>query len=644
MNKITLSLLFLILAVKGFSNENIQKVFKAKKNSDKVSFFRSLSNEEKVEDIYFFKSKFTTLAKQNSNNYATKKQFLFALGLIDQIQHQNLEAISKFNELLSDKKYNLSERETMDIYVAMQECYLKLNLYSKVFEINKKINTLIANGVDYPLWSYNIQSRLYLQLQQFDKAISQLKSEITLLYKNPKRDSLIIPSAYNDLGYYYHLKKDYKNALSYYNKAIQTATKSLKTTNPFAYKSILLSSKSNIANLHLDRNEFKKTISVINEDILPKIENKNTPIYIQSYLMLGEAYLKTNKLNETKSIIETLEKLCCLNEVKMKIQLLELQSSYFEEKEEYKTSLKYTSEIKHLKDSLLSVQNLNLLKSTELNYFIENKEKEVASKNQIIEEKEKEKTNLIIIIIGLIALLTTSFFAFQNNRRKRLEIEKMNASISKKNEEIKVSLHEKELLLKEIHHRVKNNLQIISGILSLQNNSISDEKAKQILIDGQDRIQTIALLHKTMYQNENFNMVSFQTYINELITYIKQTNITANKKITIHQEIENIQFNIDTAIPLSLIINEIITNCYKHAFENKTEGSISISIKKQINDSYELIIEDNGNGLPENFNTFENSKSVGFDLIHGLCQQIDGEIEITSKQGTKINIQFKEPK
>lgn len=642
MNKTALSLFFLILAFKGFSNENIQKAFKSKKNSDKVSFFRSLSNEEKAEDIYFFQSEFTSLLKQNQNEYSVKKQFLFALGLINQIQNQNLEAVSKFNELLNHKKYNLSERETMDIYVATQECYLKLNLYSKVFDINKKINTLISNGVDYPLWSYNIQSRLYLQLEQYDKAISQLKSEITLLYKNPKRDSLIIPSAYNDLGYYYHLKKDYNNALSYYNKSIQTAIKSLKTTNSFAYESVLLSSQSNIANLYLDRNEYKKTISIITEDILPKIESKNTPLYMQSYLMLGEAYLKTNNLNETKSIIETLQQICCFNEVKLKIQLLELKSSYFEKKEDYRTSLKYTSEIKHLKDSLLSVQNSNLLKSTELNYFIENKEKEVAAKNQIIEETEK--TNLIIVIIGLIALLTTSFFAFQNNRRKRLEIEKMNTSISKKNEEIKVSLHEKEILLKEIHHRVKNNLQIISGILSLQNNSISDEKAKQILIDGQDRIQTIALLHKTMYQNENFNMVDFQTYINELITYIKQTNITANKKITINQEIENIQFNIDAAIPLSLIINEIITNCYKHAFENKTEGIISISVKKQTNGLYELIIEDNGIGLPEKFTSFENSKSVGFDLIQGLCQQIDGEIEITSKQGTKINIQFKEPK
>jgi two-component sensor histidine kinase len=642
MNKIALSIFFLFLAIKGFSNESIQKEFKSKKDIDKASFFRSLSNEEKAEEIYYFQSEFTTLFKQHSNTYSIKKQILFVLGLINQIQNQNLDAISKFNELLNNKKYHLTSRENMDIYVAMQEGYLKLNLYSKVFDINKKINTLISNGVDYPLWSYNIQSRLYFQIQEYDKAISQLKSEINLLYKNPKRDSLIIPSAYNDLGYYYHLKKDYNNALSYYKKAIQIATKSLKTTNPFSYKNIFLSSQSNIASLYLDRNEYEKTISIINEDILPKIEDENTPIYVQSYLALGEAYLKTNNLSKVQKIIADLEQICCFNDTDLKIKLLELQSSYYERKEDFKASLKHTTRIKRLKDSLLSVQNLNLLKSTELNYFIENKEKEVATKNQIIEEKEK--TNLIIIIIGLIALLTTGFFALQNNRRKRLEIEKMNTSISKKNEEIKISLHEKELLLKEIHHRVKNNLQIISGILTLQNNSISDEKAKQILVDSQDRIQTIALLHKTMYQNENFNMVGFKSYINELITYIKQTNNSSNKKITIHQKIEDIQFNIETAIPLSLIINEIITNCYKHAFENKTEGEISISIKKQTKGFIELTIEDNGIGLPKNFNIHENTKSVGFDLILGLCQQIDSEIEITSNKGTKITLQIKEQK
>ena len=175
--------------------------------------------------------------------------------------------------------------------------------------------------------------------------------------------------------------------------------------------------------------------------------------------------------------------------------------------------------------------------------------------------------------------MAIGIYFFQNNRKKRFEIEKMNLSITNKNKTIEVSLHEKEMLLKEVHHRVKNNLQVISGILSLQNSIVTDEKAKQILAEGQDRIQAIALLHKTMYQNDNFNHVNLQTFINELITYIKQANKSLQKNITVIQDIENITFSIDTAIPLSLIINEIITNCYKHAFTNTTEGQISIAIK-----------------------------------------------------------------
>lgn len=642
MKKLTLSILFLILFTFGsYANRSIKQEFNSKKDIDKVSFFRSISNEEKEENIYFFYTEFNILLKNYTKNILLRKQFLFALGLINQIQSQHLGAISRFNELIENSNYKLSARETMDIYIAMQESYLKLNLYSKVFDINKKINILISKGVDYPLWSYNVQSRLYLQLLQYDKAIVQLKKEIYLLYKNQKRDSLVIPSAYNDLGYYYHLKKEYISALNYYNKSIKTATKSLKKTNPSAYKNIILNSKSNIASLYYDKKEFEKTISIINNTILPQIDKKNITLYIQIYILLGQAYLKTNNQDKTKNIIEILEKVCCHNDVTLKIQFLELKSLYYEKRENFKSSLKYTSEINHLRDSLLYLQNLSLLKSTELNYFIENKEKEVASKNKIIEENKK--TNLLIIIIGLIAILTTIIFAYKNNRNKKIEIEKINKFISKKNEEIKISLHEKELLLKEIHHRVKNNLQIISDILSLQSSNITDQKSKLLLAESQDRIQSIALLHKTMYQKDNFNVVNFQTYINELITYIKQTNKNLNKNITVKQKIEDLNFSIDTAIPLSMLINEIVTNCYKHAFINIDNGKIYISIQKNSSEEYLLSIKDNGVGLPKGYDK-SLTNNIGFDLIYGLSEQLDGNVNINIDNGTEIIIAFKDTK
>jgi two-component sensor histidine kinase len=630
MNKFTL-LLSLLFILNSYSNELIKKEFKNQKDNNKVTFFRSLSNEDKKENILFFNSEFQKLLKKHHDNDELKKHFLFTLGLISQIQNGHLDAISKFNELIKNKRFNLLDRERMDIYVGMQESYLKLNLYSKVFDVNKKINTLIALGVDYPLWSYNIQSRLYLQLEQYDKAITQLKTEIKLLYTNTKRDSLIIPSAYNDLGYYYFLKKDYENALFNYNKSLQISEISLKHIDTLNYNNLIFNVNNNIVNVKLKQKKFNEVISFYS----------NKSILFESKLLLAEAYLGKNDNEKAFEILKEVKPLDFSNSFVLKLRFFELINQYYNNIGDYKNSYDYLIKIKKINDSLASLDKKRLLQSNELNYFIEEKEKEVLKKDQII--KQNEKVILIIIIISLVIILLIGIYIIKNNRKKRTEIEQMNKSISRKNKTIKASLKEKEMLLQEIHHRVKNNLQVISGILSLQNSNITDEKSKQLLAESQDRIQAIALLHKTMYQNDNFNVVDFKTYINELITYIKQTNKNVNKDIIVTQEVENINFSIETAIPLSMLINEIITNCYKHAFTNLENGEIFISIRKDTSKKYLLIIKDNGIGLPKNYNE-NTTKSIGFDLINGLSEQLEGILTFNSNNGTEINIEFKDIK
>ena len=630
MNKFTL-LLSLLFILNSYSNELIKKEFKNQKDNNKVTFFRSLSNEDKKENILFFNSEFQKLLKKHHDNDELKKHFLFTLGLISQIQNGHLDAISKFNELIKNKRFNLLDRERMDIYVGMQESYLKLNLYSKVFDVNKKINTLIALGVDYPLWSYNIQSRLYLQLEQYDKAITQLKTEIKLLYTNTKRDSLIIPSAYNDLGYYYFLKKDYENALFNYNKSLQISEISLKHIDTLNYNNLIFNVNNNIVNVKLKQKKFNEVISFYS----------NKSILFESKLLLAEAYLGKNDNEKAFEILKEVKPLDFSNSFVLKLRFFELINQYYNNIGDYKNSYDYLIKIKKINDSLASLDKKRLLQSNELNYFIEEKEKEVLKKDQII--KQNEKVILIIIIISLVIILLIGIYIIKNNRKKRTEIEQMNKSISRKNKTIKASLKETEMLLQEIHHRVKNNLQVISGILSLQNSNITDEKSKQLLAESQDRIQAIALLHKTMYQNDNFNVVDFKTYINELITYIKQTNKNVNKDIIVTQEVENINFSIETAIPLSMLINEIITNCYKHAFTNLENGEIFISIRKDTSKKYLLIIKDNGIGLPKNYNE-NTTKSIGFDLINGLSEQLEGILTFNSNNGTEINIEFKDIK
>ena len=639
MHKLTFSVLVsLFLFVQVFANDTITRAFKSKNETEKVSYFRNLNQEAKIEHLAFFKSSFENLIEENTKAKERNKGFLFCLALIEQLEKNNIGAILNFKALLEDEKYNLTKRERMDIYVAMQESYLKLNLYSKVFDCNNQINSLIKEGEDYPLWSYNIQSRLYLQLQQYDKAIPQLKKEISFLLQNKKRDSLIIPSAYNDLGYYYSLVKKNDSAIYYFNRSLQLTKKNKNHIDPVSYNSLLINTQENIANSYLQQKQFDKAIEKIIaiNNSLPN-QDKKTPNYLSRQILLANAFLGKNDFVKVKELIAIIDTYCCLNIISLKLDFLNLKHSFY--KKTGKSDLAYDNLliIKKLNDSLSNLQQQKLLKSTELNYVIEQSEREVLEKNKII--KEKENTIFTTIIGALSILLFVSFLFVRINRKKRFEIEKMNLSIAQKNTQIEASLKEKEILLKEIHHRVKNNLQIISGILDIQNFSIKEPEIKAILNEGQNRIQSIALLHKTMYQNKNFNAVNFDKYLAELISHSKQANYSLNKQIEIDFTTDDIQLEIDTAVPLGLILNELINNAYKHAFKEKQSGAISIALKEVDKKSYQLLFKDNGIGFASDFDVTK-VKSVGYELINGLTKQLKGKLTTHNENGAVIIIHF----
>ncbi|CAM4183483.1 MULTISPECIES: sensor histidine kinase [Flavobacterium] len=636
MNIKTFSIFFLLFSQFVLPNDTIVKTFKIKKEIEKVFYFRSLHQEDKLKYILLFKEEFFLLKNKNSTNKTQEKPYTFCLGLIDQLDQNHIKAISKFNKLLENKDYKLCDKERMDIYVAMQESYLKLNLYSKVFDSNRQINTLIEKGVDYPLWSYNIQSRLYLQLEKVDKAIIQLKKEINLLQQNTKRDSLIIPSAYNDLGFFYSLINKNDSALIYYNKGLYKAEKGKKKIDSISYRNFFLNVNENIANIYLTQKKYDKaitTLTALDSNYFNTVKKNNT--YIDYKVILAKAYLGKKDFSKSKSIIMHLDSLNKNSKIQT-LQLLNLKHQFAQETNNYKEAYKLLLIIKKNNDSISNIQKKKLLQSSELNFSIEENERSIIKKNKAI--KEKEDIIFTIIITGLLLLLIISFIFISNNQRKRVEIERMSNSILKKNKEIEESLIEKELLLKEIHHRVKNNLQIISGILELQNYTIKDPKIKTILSEGQNRIQSIALLHKTIYQNKNFKAVNFSHYISEFITYSKQVN-SSEKKIDITVNITNFQLEIDTAIPLSLILNEIINNAYKHAFTNTKAGKIDISLEKKQTE-YKVTVQDNGIGFPDNFDT-KNVKSFGFELINGLIKQINGNLYTSNRNGALLTIIFK---
>jgi PAS domain S-box-containing protein len=206
--------------------------------------------------------------------------------------------------------------------------------------------------------------------------------------------------------------------------------------------------------------------------------------------------------------------------------------------------------------------------------------------------------------------------------------------------QLKNSLVEKEMLLKEIHHRVKNNLMIISSLLNLQSSYIKDKESQEIFKESQNRAKSMALIHERLYQSTDLKKIDFGDYIESLSSELFNTYVSQNSIIELKINVEDIFLDINTAIPLGLIVNELITNSLKHAFPEGRKGEIDVNFHKK-DDYYEFILMDNGVGFPDTID-YKNTESLGMQIITNLTEQIDGNIELNNENGTTFKISFKE--
>lgn len=206
-------------------------------------------------------------------------------------------------------------------------------------------------------------------------------------------------------------------------------------------------------------------------------------------------------------------------------------------------------------------------------------------------------------------------------------------------EALRASLREKEILLQEVHHRVKNNLQIICSLLDLQSQKLNDEKTLEVFQESYNRIKSMAIIHEKLYQSTSLEKINFAEYIETLTNHLLLSYKVNPELIKTHVDIETIYLNIDTAIPCGLIINELLSNSLKHAFSNQTKGLIKLEFKSHKNQKFILTVKDNGVGLPKDFN-LEEKATLGLKLIKVLTQQLEGEIELNQDQGTEFKISF----
>lgn len=219
------------------------------------------------------------------------------------------------------------------------------------------------------------------------------------------------------------------------------------------------------------------------------------------------------------------------------------------------------------------------------------------------------------------------------------ELQQEVAKYERSEEVISESLHEKEILLKEIHHRVKNNLQIITSLLNLQAGRITDSKTQEIFSNSMGRVKSMALIHEQLYLSENLTEINVSDYVRSLTSYLLSTIGSDLRQISIIREVDEFKLPVDMAVPCGLIINELVTNAMKYAFPNNKNGEIIIALHEIENGKVMLSVSDNGVGIREHIDIM-NPQSLGMQLVHSLTDQLDGELQHDNEYGTRITIEF----
>jgi two-component sensor histidine kinase len=320
----------------------------------------------------------------------------------------------------------------------------------------------------------------------------------------------------------------------------------------------------------------------------------------------------------------------------------ELLAKAYSLQNNYSKAYHYSLKADSIKNVLYSNKVITSIKNIEITRLEKNSNEEIAilnAQNNLKSENIKNQ-KLINKIISLLAVLLSILLLGIVYILRQRNIN--NKELSDKNAIIEKALNTNKMLVKEIHHRVKNNLQIVSSLLGLQTRYAHDKKVEEALIESRVRIQAMSILHQNLYNKSDHTSISIKNYFEELCKNIYNTFQKENENIKITTHLEDIFLDFEQIITLGIVVNELITNAYKHAFRNKQEGTIHLSIYKHQN-TVLVLYKDDGVGLP--FDTWpDKPSSMGIQIIKSFLEKLEAEYHINNTNGCEIEIKFIEEK
>ena len=313
-----------------------------------------------------------------------------------------------------------------------------------------------------------------------------------------------------------------------------------------------------------------------------------------------------------------------------------LISNIYKAQKNFEKALDYRVLYEEMLDSVNGQETKTRIAELEEKYQSEVKDKELEKARADIELSElvlqKQRNQKYAFMSVAIFILVISLLIFNQYRIKK----RNNDTLRGKNAIIENSLAEKEVLLKEIHHRVKNNLQFISSLLNLQARHINDPETLQVLIEGKNRVQSMALVHQKLYQEENLRGVQMREYVENLVDSLVHSLKIDRAKITVHVDVDPVYLDIDAAMPVGMILNELITNAFKYAFVNKDSGELKVILKEE-NGNLHLLVADNGVGFPNDFES-NHEGSFGFKLINSLAGKLKADVIKKTENGARVEL------
>ena len=482
---------------------------------------------------------------------------------------------------------------------------------------------------------YNALAELYSETGEEEQSIEWYRKAASAWSsnkKNPMYKMQTYASTYNYAGQMIMIGQK-SEALLEIQTVIQNYPPQLDIEKAYASKALGL---CYAALNQYDRAEaqFIKMISTFEKADFLSWEAHRNEYLTEAYYDIGKFYMDHNRMDKAKYYVEKLRQtpagLFRLTQHRDRLRMLYKIDSAAGN---YPLAIKHLLAQQVLNDSIFNVSKSKQIEELKIKYETERKEKDLAllgNQNELQQSRLKLTIGSIFLLVIILAFV---YIRYRTNKALNDKLKSQQIEISKKNVSLETLVNDKEWLLKEIHHRVKNNLQIVTSLLDTQSDYLKDDAALAAIRESKHRMHAISLIHQKLYRTESVSEINMAVYINELVDYLRDS-LNAGCSIDFRTSLDPVMLSVSFAVPIGLILNESITNSIKYAFPNRTEGRILVSLKKHLN-TLELMIKDNGIGLKADFNN-DTQHTFGMNLISMLTEQVEGNLKITTDQGTLI--------